>query len=89
MQQSSLDFIRVILFLWDLRVCKAISKSQGYWQIGENRMGIDKQFTIIRQKGRLAFLVSSPDNFIGILHDYSDKSKGFVFWKTALEEKLI
>lgn len=52
-------------------------------------MGIDKQFTIIRQKGRLAFLVSSPDNFIGILHDYSDKSKGFVFWKTALEEKLI
>lgn len=52
-------------------------------------MGTDNHFTIIREKGRKTFLVSSPDNFIGILHDYSDKSKGFVFWKTALEEKLI
>jgi len=43
----------------------------------------------MREIERLAFLVSSPDNFIGILHDYSDKSKGFVFWKTVLEEKLI
>lgn len=45
--------------------------------------GNDNQINIIREIERLAFLVSSPDNFIGILHDYSDKSNGFVLWKNA------
>jgi hypothetical protein len=49
---------------------------------------IDNQLNIISEKGRLAFLVNSPDNFTRILRDYSDSSKGFILWKTALEEKL-
>lgn len=52
-------------------------------------MGIDNHINIIWEKGKQAFLVSSSDNFTRILHDYADKSKEFVLWKTALEEKLI
>ena len=69
-----------------LKLCWNLNCTSRYLGID---MGTDNHFTIIREKGRKTFLVSSPDNFIGILHDYSDKSKGFVFWKTALEEKLI
>ena len=47
---------------------------------------IDNQLNIIREKGRQAFLENSPDNFTRILHDYSDNKKGFVVWKTAIEE---
>lgn len=36
---------------------------------------IDNQLSIIREKGRQAFLENSPDNFTRILHDYSDKKK--------------
>ena len=47
---------------------------------------IDNQLNIIREKGRQAFLENSPDNFTRILHDYSDNKKGFVVWKSAIEE---
>ncbi len=47
---------------------------------------IDNQLSIIREKGRQAFLEISPDNFTRILHDYSDNKKGFVVWKSAIEE---
>jgi len=47
---------------------------------------IDNQLNIIREKGRQNFLDVSPDNFTRILHDYSDDKKGFVQWKSALEE---
>src|SRR5690606_17234624 len=47
---------------------------------------IDKQLSIIREKGRQAFLENSPENFARILHDYSDNKKGFVIWKSGLEE---
>jgi len=47
---------------------------------------IDNQLNIIREKGRQTFLENSPDNFTRILHDYSDNKKGFIIWKSAIEE---
>jgi len=47
---------------------------------------IDNQLSIIREKGRQTFLEKSPENFTRIIHDYSDDKKGFIIWKSALEE---
>jgi superfamily II DNA or RNA helicase len=47
---------------------------------------IDNQLSIIREKGRQAFLEINPENFTRILHDYSDNKKGFILWKSAIEE---
>jgi superfamily II DNA or RNA helicase len=47
---------------------------------------IDNQLNIIREKGRQTFLENSPDNFTRIIHDYSDNKKGFIIWKSAIEE---
>ena len=49
---------------------------------------IDNQLNIIRDKGRQNFLEVSPDNFTRILHDYSDNKKGFIIWKSAIEELI-
>jgi superfamily II DNA or RNA helicase len=49
---------------------------------------IDNQLGIIREKGRQAFLENSPGNFTKIIHDYSDNKKGFILWKSALEESI-
>jgi superfamily II DNA or RNA helicase len=49
---------------------------------------IDSQLSIIRENGRQAFLENSPDNFTRILHDYSDNKKGFIVWKSAIEELI-
>jgi hypothetical protein len=46
---------------------------------------IDNQLSIIREKGRQAFLEINPENFTRILHDYSDNKKGFIHWKSAIE----
>ena len=50
---------------------------------------IDQQLNIIRHKGRQAFLETNPNNFSRILHDYSDKKKGFIIWKDLLEEQIV
>ena len=50
---------------------------------------IDKQLSLIRDKGRQAFLESQPQNFSRILHDYSDDKKGFIIWKDLLEERIV
>lgn len=50
---------------------------------------IDKELNIIREKGRQAYLETSPQNFSRIVHDYSDTNKGFIIWKGQLEERLI
>jgi len=47
---------------------------------------IDNQLSVIREKGRQTFLDKSPENFARIIHDYSDNKKGFLIWKSALEE---
>ncbi len=43
----------------------------------------------IKLKGRQTFLETEYNNFIRVVHDYSDTKKGFVSWKGVLEEKLI
>lgn len=50
---------------------------------------IDKEINIIREKGRQAYLETSPQNFSRIVHDYSDTNKGFIIWKGQLEERLV
>ena len=50
---------------------------------------IDQQLNIIRNKGRQVFLETNPENFSKILHDYSDKKKGFIIWKNLLDEQII
>jgi superfamily II DNA or RNA helicase len=50
---------------------------------------IDQQLNIIRNKGRQAFLETNPECFSRILHDYSDKKKGFIIWKDLLEEQIV
>lgn len=50
---------------------------------------VDKDLNLIRNKGRQTFLESPPENFSRIIHDYSDERKGFVLWKSALEERLF
>jgi len=66
------------------------------WHIEKNKTSlknnlktIDKQLTIIRNKGRQVFLDTNPDNFSRILHDYSGAQKGFIIWKDLLEERII
>ena len=49
---------------------------------------IDEHLTIIRNEGRQVFLDTKPENFSRVLHDYSDKKKGFVIWKDLLEEQI-
>ena len=50
---------------------------------------IDKQLSLIRDKGRQAFLESQPQNFSRIMHEYSDDKKGFITWKDLLEERIL
>lgn len=47
---------------------------------------IDNQLNIIRENGRQAFLENSPENFTRILHDYTENEKGFINWKSTIEE---
>lgn len=50
---------------------------------------IDTDLNLIRNDGRQMFLEQLPKNFSRILHDYSDEKKGFIIWKSLLEEKLV
>ena len=50
---------------------------------------IDIELTIIKEKGRQAYLETNPQNFSRIVHDYSDNNKGFIIWKGLLEERII
>ena len=67
-------------YLWHIEKDKAQLKSQ--------LKVIDEQLSIIRNKGRQAFLDIKPENFSRILHDYADSQKGFVIWKDMLEERI-
>lgn len=49
---------------------------------------IDRHLNIIREKGRQTYLESAPENFSKIVHDYSEEDKGFVLWKSQLEERM-
>ncbi|MGF1636776.1 MAG: DEAD/DEAH box helicase family protein [Cyclobacteriaceae bacterium] len=65
------------------------------WRTPKNRASlieevkeIDKQLSIISKKGRQTFLDNCPDNFTRIIHDYSVKNKGFMVWKSIMEETI-
>ena len=65
------------------------------WQAPKNKLllmeemkQIDEQLNIIREKGRLMFLDHSPEKFTRIMHDYSGNTKGFIIWKSSLEELI-
>ncbi|MNK97512.1 hypothetical protein D3C87_1178490 [compost metagenome] len=49
---------------------------------------VDNYLNFIRNNGRQAFIGNPSENFSRILHDYSDKKKGFIIWKNLLEERL-
>jgi len=66
------------------------------WHIDKNKQApvekvkeIDQHLDIIRNKGRQAFLETNPEGFSRILHDYSDKKKGFIIWKDLVEEQIV
>ena len=50
---------------------------------------IEQHLDIIRNHGRQAFLNSAPANFSRVHHDYANEQKGFILWKSNLEERLI
>ncbi len=50
---------------------------------------IDQQLNIIRDNGRQVFLETNPFDFTRILHDYLGEQRGFVIWKSLLEEQLV
>nr|WP_305070044.1 hypothetical protein [Flavobacterium covae] len=65
------------------------------WHTPKNKLSlieeikqIDKQLNIIREKGRHIFLEDSPNNFTRIIHDYSDKLKGFLTWKSTIDQYI-
>lgn len=58
-------------------------------QILKNKLqSIDQDLSLVKTKGRQGFIETLPENFSRIIHDYSDKRKGFVLWKNQLEERL-
>jgi len=66
------------------------------WHIDKNKnvlsqrlQAIDLDLNSIRNNGRQVFLQSQPKNFSRLIHDYSDKRKGFIIWKDLLEERLV
>jgi hypothetical protein len=42
----------------------------------------------IKQSGRQQYLSKDNEGFTRILHDYADPQKGFVNWKSALDQLL-
>ena len=66
------------------------------WKTGKSKtsvinavMKIDNQLTFIRENGRQMYLETNPKDSSRILHDYSDDKKGFINWKSQLEEILL
>ncbi len=64
------------------------SVSKNHTLVKDKLREIDKQFEIIRNKGRQVFLETNPENFSKVMHDYSDGRKGFILWKNVLEERM-
>ncbi|OYU84973.1 MAG: restriction endonuclease subunit R [Flavobacterium sp. BFFFF2] len=54
----------------------------------EEVISIENQLSTIKENGRQAYLENSPENFNRIIHDYSADKKGFIVWKSAIEEYI-
>jgi superfamily II DNA or RNA helicase len=64
-----------------------VEKSLGH--LKQRLKEIDSDLNRIRNDGRQAFLETMPKNFSRVLHEYFDEKKGFIKWKTLLEEKFV
>jgi hypothetical protein len=69
------------LYIWHVK------KDRG--ALSKNLSEINKALSLIRTKGREAFLEGRPENFSRVFHDYSDDRKGFILWKDNLDERLV
>lgn len=49
---------------------------------------LEKDLLLIRENGRQAYVDQGLENFTRIVHDYSNKQKGFSLWKDMLEQWL-
>jgi len=67
-------------YIWHIK--KEIS------ELREKIKQIDDDLNTIKNHGRQFFIENQPENFSRIFHDYSDERKGFVIWKSIMEEKL-
>jgi len=67
-------------YIWHIK--KEIS------ELKEKIKQIDNDLNTIKNQGRQFFIENQPENFNRIVHDYSDERKGFLIWKSLLEEKL-
>lgn len=67
-------------YLWHTKKCQEA--------LNDTLNQIENALKLIREKGRLSYLENPPANFSRIVHDYSEKSKGFILWKSVLEERL-
>jgi hypothetical protein len=43
----------------------------------------------IRDSGKIDYLQADHPDFSRVVHDYSDSKKGFLLWKSQLEERMI
>ncbi len=50
---------------------------------------IEAALAEIKITGRQEYLKTEPDNFCRILHDYTDKHKGFIDWKSELNQRTV
>lgn len=50
---------------------------------------IEISLTEMKQAGRNAYIKNAPEYFSRIIHDYSDPKKGFVDWKSILDERIV
>jgi len=50
---------------------------------------IDSDLLSIRITGRRSFLEKLPGNFTRVHHDYTEEMKGYIVWKSSLEETLV
>jgi len=50
---------------------------------------IEEIITGIKKSGRQDYLKQDHPNFSRIWHDYSNLKKGFITWKSILEERLV
>jgi hypothetical protein len=50
---------------------------------------IDSDLLSIRINGRRSFLEKLPGNFTRVHHDYAEEMKGYIIWKSSLEESLV
>ena len=80
----------LVLETYDTEEATYIWHFEKHTQILKQKLkDIDQDLSVIRNMGRQFFLESNPDHFSRLIHDYADERKGFILWKSLLEERLM